>query len=295
MLTAARAPWVHSWNSISPLFLPLGYAMLPGWHSPLCLKPFLPPMSTRLAPTLSLHTRAYGAVPVHVEQAAKHKTPQLRASRTGVSLKAPPGLSKEALQRYLEANATWVVQALHSLGGLIEVKPLIVGVPTTVRWAGTERELVWCDAVTPRLEVAPHRLTVHVPLKRPTALKATHGLLRSAMEQHIQQTLAQRVPEYARILGQAPLAYEIKVMKTLWGRLTGRDRMALELSLALAPVEILEYVIAHEMGHLIERNHSAKFWAQVARLDPNYRKHDKWLNPNGQALKQELNRLLGLS
>lgn len=54
--------------------------------------------------------------------------------------------------------------------------------------------------------------------------------------------------------------------------------------LILAPPPILDYVAAHEVAHLAQMNHSPAFWAEVARLDPDYALHRAWLRRQGQAL-----------
>jgi len=52
----------------------------------------------------------------------------------------------------------------------------------------------------------------------------------------------------------------------------------------LAPLPILEYVIIHELAHLIEPNHSRRFWNIVKSIDPHYKKKKKWINENGNSL-----------
>ena len=57
---------------------------------------------------------------------------------------------------------------------------------------------------------------------------------------------------------------------------------------AMAPPAILDYVAAHEVAHLAEMNHSARFWAVVARLMPDYARRRKWLKTEGRALHRYL-------
>jgi predicted metal-dependent hydrolase len=55
--------------------------------------------------------------------------------------------------------------------------------------------------------------------------------------------------------------------------------------LAMAPADVLDYVAAHEVAHLAEMNHSPRFWAQVARLMPDYAPRRAWLRREGAALQ----------
>jgi len=81
-------------------------------------------------------------------------------------------------------------------------------------------------------------------------------------------------------------------MKSLWGSLDTRDRINLDLALALAPSAALRYVLVHELCHLRVRNHSPRFWALVETLYPDWREQRDWLRQHGAILKAELDRLV---
>lgn len=76
-----------------------------------------------------------------------------------------------------------------------------------------------------------------------------------------------------------------KYTKSRWGAChCGRKDIDISTKLLLAPIEVLEYVIIHELAHLIEANHSKRFWNIVKSIDPNYKQKKKWLNQNGNEL-----------
>jgi predicted metal-dependent hydrolase len=72
---------------------------------------------------------------------------------------------------------------------------------------------------------------------------------------------------------------------TRWGSCSSKGNISLAVSLLLAPKEIREYIIIHELAHLQESNHSPNFWQLVEKADPNYREHEAWLKENGHTLK----------
>ena len=76
----------------------------------------------------------------------------------------------------------------------------------------------------------------------------------------------------------------IRSQKTRWGSCSSRGTLSFNWKLYLAPVEVLDYVIVHELSHLCEMNHSDSFWALVERLMPDYRIWYKWLKQNGGTL-----------
>lgn len=69
-----------------------------------------------------------------------------------------------------------------------------------------------------------------------------------------------------------------------WGSCSHKGNINLATRLLLAPDEVLDAVIIHELAHLVEQNHSSRFWAQVERALPNYLEYDEWLKDHGKTL-----------
>ncbi len=72
--------------------------------------------------------------------------------------------------------------------------------------------------------------------------------------------------------------------KTRWGSCSSRKTLSLSWRLILAPPAVLDYVAAHEVAHLVEMNHSQRFWTLVERLSPAYREQEAWLKAHGSGL-----------
>ncbi|MTB50625.1 M48 family metallopeptidase [Lewinella sp. W8] len=69
-----------------------------------------------------------------------------------------------------------------------------------------------------------------------------------------------------------------------WGSCSVKGNINLATRLLLAPDPVLDAVIVHELAHLVEHNHSPRFWAEVSRVLPNYREYDAWLREHGKEL-----------
>jgi predicted metal-dependent hydrolase len=74
----------------------------------------------------------------------------------------------------------------------------------------------------------------------------------------------------SEILQVNPRRVTVKPMRTLWGSLQPSNAMSVNFALIFAPRECTHYIIAHELAHVLERNHSTRFWAQVKRAFPNF-------------------------
>ena len=96
--------------------------------------------------------------------------------------------------------------------------------------------------------------------------------------------LLARVTGYAEALGRAVSGIRIGDPRTRWGSCSHTGTMSFSWRLVLAPEAVLNYVAAHETAHLVEMNHSSRFWELVDILEPDFEDARDWLAENGQAL-----------
>lgn len=92
------------------------------------------------------------------------------------------------------------------------------------------------------------------------------------------------VDKYSAMLGVKYSKINIRDTKTRWGSCSSSKALSFSWRLILAPVEVMEYVIVHEVCHLKEMNHSEKFWRLVFQLFPNYFDAKLWIKRNGKNL-----------
>jgi predicted metal-dependent hydrolase len=85
-------------------------------------------------------------------------------------------------------------------------------------------------------------------------------------------------------LGKEPSGLALRDTRSRWGSCTSTGNIMLSWRLIGAPPRVFEYVVAHELAHLLELNHSPRFWAHVDALVPDWRPARAWLKANGAAL-----------
>ena len=90
-----------------------------------------------------------------------------------------------------------------------------------------------------------------------------------------------RVAYFASKVGVSYGQIMIRNQRTRWGSCSGKGNLNFNCLLLLAPPEILDYVIVHELCHRKEMNHSPRFWAEVERVLPDYRQAKRWLKERG--------------
>ena len=78
----------------------------------------------------------------------------------------------------------------------------------------------------------------------------------------------------------------IKEQKTMWGSCSSKNNINLNYLLIMAPMDVIDYVIIHELVHTIHRNHSVNFWKSVESIMPNFKEAKRWLKENGYKLRR---------
>jgi len=96
--------------------------------------------------------------------------------------------------------------------------------------------------------------------------------------------IPQRVAYYAEKMGVTYGRITIRNQKTRWGSCSSKGNLNFNCMLMLAPREVLDYVVIHELCHRKEMNHSKRFWKEVEKVMPDYEVHKKWLKDNGSIL-----------
>ncbi len=90
-----------------------------------------------------------------------------------------------------------------------------------------------------------------------------------------------RVEHYAKKLGVRPGRITIRNQKTRWGSCSAKGNLNFNCLLMLTPPEVIDSVVVHELCHLIEMNHSSRFYDRVLSVFPDYYEHHGWLRVNG--------------
>lgn len=103
-------------------------------------------------------------------------------------------------------------------------------------------------------------------------------------KQQAYDVLKKQTLYYADMLEVVPQGIDIKNYKSRWGCCSIQKALFYNWKIIMAPIEIIDYLVIHELCHILEHNHSARFWGHVMRLDEDYKQHRAWLKTNGYTL-----------
>ena len=107
---------------------------------------------------------------------------------------------------------------------------------------------------------------------------------RKALVKKARPIFLERVSYYAPLMKVAPGRITVRTQKTRWGSCTQDGNLNFNALLLLAPQEVLDSVVVHELCHIRHLNHSRAFWREVERVLPEYREAKEWLKTKGRTL-----------
>ncbi len=110
------------------------------------------------------------------------------------------------------------------------------------------------------------------------------------LKKEAEREILPRTEHFAEILKVGYNKIFIKRQKTVWGSCSSLKNLNFNCLLMLCPSEVRDYVIIHELCHLIEPNHSARFWAAVERYCPDYREQRAWLKKEGNKIIERIHK-----
>ncbi|MFD1796412.1 M48 family metallopeptidase [Paracoccus aurantiacus] len=212
-------------------------------------------------------------IAVMVRRNARARRMTLRVSRTdgGVVLTLPPRVSLKAAQDFASSKADWLRRAVDAMPG-----PQLVAEGARLPVAGREVTL----RSLPIRRVTFDRDVLGVPVGKPIGAS-----VQAWLKQRAHVSLIEAVGRHAANLGRQPTAISLRDTRSRWGSCTSDGRLMFSWRLAMAPIEVLDYVAAHEVAHLAHMDHSPRFWAQVEALMPGYAPYRTWLRQNGSGLQ----------
>nr|WP_314624616.1 SprT family zinc-dependent metalloprotease [uncultured Noviherbaspirillum sp.] len=233
-----------------------------------------------------------GSMPIdYTLQRSTRRTIGFVISDSGLRVTAPRWVLVRDIELAIRSKEAWIVAKLQErqeraaerarqqmewrdgaslpyLGGSLTLR---------VRPAATRKPAVHHDEAT-------GELAVHLPEGAESCEQALKDTVRDWLQRQAHALFAQRLPLYAMRLGVQYCAFRLTSARTQWGSCTAKGIIRLNWRLVHFGQAQIDYVIAHELAHLREMNHSPRFWALVASVFPDYAAARKVLRERGPEL-----------
>lgn len=214
---------------------------------------------------MSGETLSIDELTFEVRRSPKRKSLGLTVDRDGgLLLHAPPEVSHQALEDWARSRLLWVYQKLAiKESALPEASHPRLESGDTVYYLGRSHRLKFVESQA--LPVACQAGWFWI---RRHGSEETEGLLRTWFENHGALWLGHRVGLMSRRFGLIPSRVDVRDLGNRWGSCTSHGIVYFNWRLMQMPVRLIDYVIAHELTHLVEPTHSAEFWRRLEAIMP---------------------------
>jgi len=225
-----------------------------------------------------VHDKAIYLVRVRRHRQARRYTLRIQAATREVVLTMPPRGSLKEAKAFAEQHGGWIAQRLHRLP---EATPFVHG--TVVPLRGQPHRIVHRKGRrgTVWIEIGEDgERTLCVAGDAPHIDRRVGDFLRREAKNDLEMASGRA----AERLGVEIKRISVRDQASRWGSCSSTGVLSYSWRLILAPPHVLDYLAAHEVAHLVEMNHSVRFWRLVERICPNMRRAKNWLDVYGTDL-----------
>lgn len=221
-----------------------------------------------------------------VERSARRHTLTITVERDRkVVVHAPLGTTDETIRKVVEAKRQWIYEKVRHAQKYQDLphppgKELVNG--ESILYLGRQYRIEIVQAQDEQIRFDRHFIIPAMERSRQSAALQQWYLARARLK------IIPRVEHHARELGVETAIIKIVDNRYRWGSCTPNNNVTFNWRLIKAPMFVIDYVIVHELAHLLEPNHTPRFWnivrAQITNLD----KARAWLKQQGQLLEQKI-------
>ena len=210
---------------------------------------------------------------------AHRKTLGLYVKNGQVEVRTPHSVNHADIHRWVAEKAGWVKQRLHEQQQQAEEKPrishgghlLFLGKPRTLQMIPGKPGIQERNSF---IEIS-HYANTNI-----------HTLIETWLKEEARLYLDERIADIAMQMAETHRIRNIQLRKTRskWGHCTSQGVLQFNWLIIMAPPDVIDYLIIHEISHLQHMNHSRAFWERVAAFCPDYQNRRRWLKDNGHRL-----------
>ena len=216
-----------------------------------------------------------------VRSRRRRKTSSIIISNGIVKVVVPDQISDFTIKELINKRMSWIKKKLQDESNIkpVIVKEYVDGESFT--YLGNNYKLKSFVRNVSFVKVSSDYINVSLPKKSKENIK---GLLEHWYEEKAIEILTEKTNRYAKIIGVSPTAISVGDFKSKWGSCSIEGKISYNWKIIIAPHKILDYIVIHELCHMLEHNHSKEYWCHVKTYCNDFKEYRKWLKLNGRDL-----------
>jgi len=217
--------------------------------------------------------------PINIVRTNRRKTISISVAEGYVRVLVPKRLSEKEVSQIIDKKLPWIRDKIRGQSQIIPIKPTEYVTGSNFMYLGKNY----------KLKLIPNGFE-QVKLLNGCFVLGINGCVRDKNQQSIvreklvdwycrqsEKHLRKRTDFYGKILGVEPKKIQVKQYKSRWGSCSAKGDIGYNWTIIMAPNHVIDYIVVHELSHILEHNHSPAFWLRVEGIIPNYKLSRDWL------------------
>ena len=223
--------------------------------------------------------------PVEVIRTDRKRSASIYLDGEGIKVRVPKDLSDSRVRDLITRKSPWIKRKIREAELATPPRPKEFVSGETFSYLGRNYRLKVLPGAMPSLKLKGGYLEANISGSYKTQEEEVRSLLVDWYRRHAQEKLEEKTHRHAKILQIKPNRVSVKDYKSRWGSCSTTGDISYNWRIVMAPHSIVDYVVVHELCHLLEHNHSAIYWRHVERTIPDFQECREWLKRNSKRLQ----------
>jgi len=217
---------------------------------------------------------------VLVKRTDRRKTASIKIDEGSVKVIVPKSVSSNRIREFISKREGWIKAKLNQQISIKSKKKIKYIDGEVVPYLGRDYRLKFINGDSLSLKMKSGSFVITIPKGQKPEQKVIKNLLVDWYKKYAKIHLEEKTKKFSETMNVNPKSIVIKNYKSRWGSCSSKGELSFNWRIILTPQWIVDYIVVHELCHLLEFNHSPKYWSHVKRYIPNWKDCRNWLKEN---------------
>ena len=225
--------------------------------------------------------------PVEIVRTDRKRSVSIQLEQQTVKIRVPENLSEQRIRSIIQKRAQWIETKLKEISERPAFKPkeFVSGEGFTYLGRNYRLKVLSGDVPSIKLQAGYLQATVRMDEEEERVQGSVRSLLIHWYQEQALISLREKTQRFGDMIGVCPKSVKIKDYKSRWGSCSIDGDISYNWRIILAPDHVVNYVVVHELCHMLEHNHSRRYWKHVECFAPDWKAHRDWLKQHSQSLQ----------
>ncbi|MDB4230042.1 M48 family metallopeptidase [Paracoccaceae bacterium] len=224
--------------------------------------------------------------PLEIIRANRSKSVTIKIEDENIKVIVPENLSDKRIEDLIKKRSTRIKQKIKIYNETVRPKPKEYVNGESFTYMGRNYRLKIILKKEKEVKLKDGYLNTYI--NKTVSKNNMEETVKKSLENWYQikalEKLTEKTKRYASILGVTPKSVTVKEYKSRWGSCSSDGDISFNWRIIIAPHQIVDYIVVHELCHILEHNHSPKYWRHIKNVIPNHKECREWLKLNSAAL-----------